>query len=147
MKKGYSVDRGRGICPLFSSPPRGIRQLKSPHPREFAIQGKKMLMPGGQPGGGGGWLGAGGIDWCINRQHRLVKTVSKRLFSAHHGVASLFRIVSLSPKIASLKLSYDCVLIWTFSKTSCSVILQVENPEIQRSLRRTPWRTIYSLNS
>ena len=32
-----------------------------PHPREFAIQGKKMLMPGGQPGGGRG-LGAGGID-------------------------------------------------------------------------------------
>ena len=24
------------------------------HPREFAIQGKKMLMPGGQPRGGGG---------------------------------------------------------------------------------------------
>ena len=44
---------------FFSSPPRGICQLKSPHPREFAIQGKKMLIPGGQPGGG---LGAGGID-------------------------------------------------------------------------------------
>ena len=36
-----SVDGGRGICPLFSSPLRGIWQLKSPHPREFAIQGKK----------------------------------------------------------------------------------------------------------
>ena len=55
-EKCCSVDGGRGICPLFSSPPRGIWQLKSPHPREFAIQGKKMLMPGGQPeGGGGGW--------------------------------------------------------------------------------------------
>ena len=52
MKKGCSVDGGRSIRPLFSSPPRGIRQLKSPYPREFAIQGK-MLMPGGQPGGGG----------------------------------------------------------------------------------------------
>ena len=51
--KCYTVDGGRCICPLFSSPPRGICQLKSPHPREFAIQGKKMLMPGGQPGGGG----------------------------------------------------------------------------------------------
>ena len=40
-KKCCSVDGGRGICPLFSSPPRGIWQLKSPHPREFAIQGKK----------------------------------------------------------------------------------------------------------
>ena len=31
-----------------------------PHPREFAIQGKKMLMPGGSPGAGAGrswnWL-------------------------------------------------------------------------------------------
>ena len=32
-----------------------------PHPGGFAIQGKKMLIPGGQPGGGG-VLGAGGID-------------------------------------------------------------------------------------
>ena len=36
-----SVDGGRGICPLFASPPWGIWQLNSPHPREFAIQGKK----------------------------------------------------------------------------------------------------------
>ena len=50
-KKCCTVDGGRGICPLFSSPPRGICQLKSPHPRKFAIQGKKMLIPGGQPGG------------------------------------------------------------------------------------------------
>ena len=51
--KCSSVDGGRGICPLFSSPPRGIWQLKSSHTREFAIQGKKVLMPGGQPGEGG----------------------------------------------------------------------------------------------
>ena len=40
-EKCYSVDGGRGICPLFSSPARGIWQLKSPRPWEFAIQGKK----------------------------------------------------------------------------------------------------------
>ena len=39
-------------CAINSSPPRGIWQLKSPHPREFAIQGKKMLMHGGQPAAG-----------------------------------------------------------------------------------------------
>ena len=46
--------RRRGICPLFSSPPLRIWQLKSPHSRVFAIQGKtkKLLMPGGQPEGG-----------------------------------------------------------------------------------------------
>ena len=64
-EKCCSVDGGRGICPLFLAPPQGIWQLKSPHPRKFAIQGKENAMPGGQPGGGG-WLGAGGIDWCIN---------------------------------------------------------------------------------
>ena len=49
-KKCCTVEGGRGICPLFSSPPRGNFQLKGPHPRE-----KKMLIPGGQPGGGGAW--------------------------------------------------------------------------------------------
>ena len=52
-EKSCGVDKGWGFCPLLSSPPRGIWQLKSPHPREIATQGKKMLMPGGQPGGGG----------------------------------------------------------------------------------------------
>ena len=40
-KKCCTVDGGWSICPLFSSPPQGICQLKSPHPRKFAIQGKK----------------------------------------------------------------------------------------------------------
>ena len=62
-EKCCSVDGGRGICPLFSSPPRGIWQLKSPHPREFAIQGKKNAnaRESARREGGGG-LGAGGID-------------------------------------------------------------------------------------
>ena len=61
-EKCCSVDGGRGICPLFSSSPLGIWQLKSPHPREFAIQGQKNANAresargsarGGE--GGGGW--------------------------------------------------------------------------------------------
>ena len=67
-EKCCSVDGGRGICPLFSSPPRGIWQLKSPHPREFAIQGKKNANVRGSAGGGEGGLGVGGIDWCISLQ-------------------------------------------------------------------------------
>ena len=59
-KKCCSVYGGRGICPLFSSPPRGIWQLKSPHPREFAIQGKKNANAEGSVWGGTGhswnWL-------------------------------------------------------------------------------------------
>ena len=48
-KKCWSVDGGRGICPRFSSPPRGIWQLKSPHPGNLPSKAKKMLTPGGQP--------------------------------------------------------------------------------------------------
>ena len=65
-EKCCSVDGGRGICPLFSSPPRGIWRLKSPHhPREFAIQGKKMQMPGGQPGWGWGGEGLGAASYSL----------------------------------------------------------------------------------
>ena len=60
--RNVGVDGGRGFCPLFSSPPRGIWQLNSPHPRPLPFKAKKLLMPGGQPGGR---LGAAGIDWCI----------------------------------------------------------------------------------
>ena len=59
-EKCCSVDGGRVICPLFSSPPREIWQLKSPHPQEFAIQGKKNANARGSARGsarvgGGGW--------------------------------------------------------------------------------------------
>ena len=51
LKKCCSVDGGRGICP-----PRGIWHLKSPHPQEFAIQGKKNANARGSArGGGGAW--------------------------------------------------------------------------------------------
>ena len=58
-EKCCSVDRGRGIC-IFSSPPRGISQLKSPHPLEFVIPGKKNANARGSAGGGGG----GGEGWA-----------------------------------------------------------------------------------
>ena len=53
------------ICPLFSSPPRGIWQLKSPHPWEFAIQGKKNVNARGSARGGGG---GGGV--VVGAGHR-----------------------------------------------------------------------------
>ena len=63
-KKCCSVDRGRGICPLFSSPPQGGWKLKSPPPpwNLPSKAKKKMLMLGGQPRTGGGGQGAGGIE-------------------------------------------------------------------------------------
>ena len=67
-KKCCTVDGGRGICPLFSSPPRGICQLKSPHPRKFAIQGKKNANSRGSAGGGG-WAQVELTDALIGQIH------------------------------------------------------------------------------
>ena len=46
-EKCCSVDGGRGIFPLFSSPPRGIDSLRVPTPGNLPSKAKKMLMPGG----------------------------------------------------------------------------------------------------
>lgn len=51
--------------PSFFVPPPptgGIWQLKSPQPREFAIQGRKKLCPGVGGLFWGGGLGAAAID-------------------------------------------------------------------------------------
>ena len=51
-EKRCSVDGGRGICPLFPSPPRGdLTTQESPPPGICHPRQKKMLKPGGQPGG------------------------------------------------------------------------------------------------
>ena len=45
-------DPGGGAFALFLRPhPGAFRQLMCPHPGEFAHLFKKMLMPGGKPGG------------------------------------------------------------------------------------------------
>ena len=57
------VDGGRGICPLFSSPPGGFDSSRVPTPGNVPSKAKKMQCPGFSPGGGEeGGLGAGGID-------------------------------------------------------------------------------------
>ena len=87
-EKCYSVYGGQAICPLISSPPRGIWQLKSPHPLEFVIQGKKNANAQGSAGEGGV---AAEIDWCITvfekekklsisfkKQHLAIKIMGKQ---------------------------------------------------------------------
>ena len=48
-----AADWGRGICPLFSSPPIGIWQLKCPRPRDLPSMGKKCQCREVTPGGHG----------------------------------------------------------------------------------------------
>ena len=68
-KKCCTVDGGRGICPLFSSPPRAICQLKSPPPPgNLPSKAKKMLIPGGQPGGA--WAQVELTDALMAGRHR-----------------------------------------------------------------------------
>ena len=47
---------------FFRSHPGGFDSSKVPTPENLPSKAKEMVMPGGQPGGGEGGLGAGGID-------------------------------------------------------------------------------------
>ena len=52
--KNVAVVTEDGTFALFLRPPPlgGLTAQESPSPREFAIQGEKMLMPRGQPAAG-----------------------------------------------------------------------------------------------
>ena len=56
MKNVAVLTEDGAFALFFRPPPWGICQLESPHPREFAIQGKKNANAQGQPGGEGGGL-------------------------------------------------------------------------------------------
>ena len=58
-------DKGRAICSPFLSPPRGIWQLKSPHPGNLPSKAKKM------PGGGGGWAQLELTDALVSKRNEL----------------------------------------------------------------------------
>ena len=63
-EKCCRVDRGQGICPQFRPTPGDLTAQESPPPGICHPRQKKMLLPGGQPEGGG--LDAAGIDSCIS---------------------------------------------------------------------------------
>ena len=95
-EKCCSVDGGRGICPFFSSSLRGIRQLKSPHPREFAIQGKKNANARGQSaGGGGGWAQVELTDalWRQRDNHKETTMPCMQVASKHLSARHFYTII------------------------------------------------------
>ena len=58
-------DPGGGAFALFLRPhPGAFRELMCAHPGEFAQFFFKNAR-GLARGGGGGWMGTAGIDWCI----------------------------------------------------------------------------------
>ena len=110
-EKCCSVDRGRGICPLFSSPPLGIWQLKSPHPREFAIQGKKNANArGGGAGRRWNWLMHYHIATCFNALWNIPKTVFKS-----GSRINTDRFLKRSPKVQASNIrGSEGMLPWQF---------------------------------
>ena len=73
LKRHYStvlvvvLTEDNAFALLFRPHSGGFDSSKVPTPGKLPSKAKNMLMPGGQPGGGGGVkLGAAGIDWCIS---------------------------------------------------------------------------------
>ena len=61
--KNVAVLTEDGALALFFRPhPGGFDSSRVPTPGNLPSKAQKMLMPGGQQGGGVGGLGAGGID-------------------------------------------------------------------------------------
>ena len=104
-EKCCSVDGGWGICPLFSSPPQGIWQLKS-HAR--GLPGRRGVW------GCGGWVQLeSGIERCINTPKEKVSCC--RMVSGSRYSSWSFRICKRVSRNRFLKLLYlrclKCVAI------------------------------------
>ena len=106
-KMSCSVDGGWDIYPLFLSPSPEIWQLKSPHPREFAIQGKKNDKARGSVGGGGG---GSGLSWKWLLTDALILVLSQKgdfrtfpLPIFHHlGLNFPYNVPSVNHKLPKL---------------------------------------------
>ena len=108
-------------------------QLKSPHPWEFAFQGKKMLMPGGQQ-----QLDAAEIDWCITVTENIMQLYTKMEESTHvhfylkslkeicQSLATIFRKFG-SPPVTSAK----------------NLVISLREFEIILLLFSFPWKTSF----
>ena len=82
---------------FFRLHPGGFASSRVPTPGNLPSKVKKMLIPGGQPGGGG--LGAGGIDWCITRARlRVQEFATRKNFSFNQCHNKEFCVFSLESR-------------------------------------------------
>ena len=101
MKKKVAVLTEDKAFTLFvSSPHRKIWQLKSPHPREFAIQDKKNAVARGSAGGGG---------WA---QVELAPYETTRAAATAASKGNEFLYISLPPQ-------HDYDVKWPYFKFFC----------------------------
>ena len=71
MKNVAVLTEDGAFALLFRPRPGEFDSSRVPTPGAFfAIQGKKMLMPGDQPGGGGGWAKVELTDALVRLQLR-----------------------------------------------------------------------------
>ena len=78
-----SVDGGRGICPLFWTHPGGFDSSRVPTPGNLPSKAKIMLMPEGQPRGGGrGWAQLELID-ALEKHYSFRGPINDRIW---HGI-------------------------------------------------------------
>ena len=130
----------RGICPLFSSPSRANRQLKSsPHLREFAIQGKKkMLIPGAQPGGARGRGAGRRWNWLMryegNKMKRKREWSSLQRFSqtvyipkglVHSFPAESIEITIINAVYSNINFKLSLSVFLPFPRTSFGEISEI----------------------
>ena len=69
MKNVAALTENGAFALFFRPHPEGFDSSRVPAPGNLPSWAKKLLMPGGQPGG---VLGAGGIDWCINHREKII---------------------------------------------------------------------------
>ena len=81
----------------------GFDSSRVPTPGHFPSKAKRILMPGGQPGGGGGGLVAAGIDWYIS--HSFFRT------------AILRKLLGITFSYKHCNFSHVCLLVKMASKT------------------------------
>ena len=78
MKNVAVLTEGGALALFFRPHPGGFDSSRVPTPGNLLTKAKKMLMPGGQPGGGAGrswnWLPHNDKDWIEPRKPR-VKSV------------------------------------------------------------------------
>ena len=131
----------RGICPLFSSPSRANRQLKSsPHLREFAIQGKKKnANTRGSARGGAGGRGAGRRwNWLMryegNKMKRKREWSSLQRFSqtvyipkglVHSFPAESIEITIINAVYSNINFKLSLSVFLPFPRTSFGEISEI----------------------
>ena len=119
-----------GAFALFFRPHHGgFASSRVATPGNLPSKAKKMLIPGGQPGGGRGGLGAGGIDWCIKHIYFDVSNNYDCGITGTHNVLldpflTIFHITDRELKPGLWSVCLFLPKIWTLTWNSSETLTQ-----------------------